>query len=88
MLMPLLFLWITPAVGVPFVAPFLVKSGGGASPNSAISDIYSSSILALSPGIGGPPWPGLFCLQSLAIWPAAPQLEQTILFVTFGLSGH
>lgn len=31
------------------------SSGGGASPNSAISDRYSSSIFALSPGVGGPP---------------------------------
>lgn len=63
-------------------------AGGGPSPNSAISDIYSSSILALSPAAGGPPRPGLFDLQSLAMCPAAPQLEHIMLFVTFGLSGH
>lgn len=38
--------------------------GGGPSPNSAISDIYSSSILALSPPAPtvapGPPKPGRF----------------------------
>lgn len=65
--MPVVFLCTPAVVCVPFVPPFLIKSGGGASPNSAISDIYSSSIFALSPGSGGPPAPGLFCLQSLAI---------------------
>lgn len=73
---------------VAVIGPFLVNSGGGPSPNSAISDMYSSSILALSPAAAGPPCPGRFCRQSLAICPAAPQLEHTILFVTFGLSGH
>lgn len=47
-------------VTVPFVPEFRMNSGGGASPSSAISDKYSSSILVLSPGIGGPPCPGRF----------------------------
>lgn len=75
-----------------FIAPipfcWVCWSGRGASPNSAISDMYSSSILALSPGTGGPPWPGRLDRQSRAMWPAAPQLEQTMLLVTLGLSGH
>ena len=50
--------------------------------------VTSSSILFLSPVALGPPAPGLFCRQSLAICPAPPQLEHTMLFVTFGLSGH
>lgn len=45
--------------------PFRIKSGGGPSPNSAISDRYSSSIFALLPAAWGPPNPGRFCLQSL-----------------------
>lgn len=50
------------ALGVPFCG-----SGGGPSPNSAIRDMYSSSILALSPGRGGPPWPGRLERQSRAM---------------------
>jgi len=52
------------------------------------TQVTSSSILFLSPVTLGPPAPGLFCRQSLAICPAPPQLEHTMLFVTFGLSGH
>jgi hypothetical protein len=73
---------------VDVVVSDLAASGGGPSPSSAISDMYSSSILALSPWAGGPPWPGRFWRQSRAMWPAAPQLEQTMLLVTLGLSGH
>ena len=42
-------------VVVVVVVSVLTASGGGASPSSAISDMYSSSILALSPWAGGPP---------------------------------
>lgn len=76
-------------------------SGGGPSPSSAIRDMYSSSILALSPAaaalmppVAAPPpeaaklAPRRLDRQSLAMWPAPPQLEQTMLLVTLGLSGH
>lgn len=71
----------------------VVLEGGGPSPNSAISDMYSSSIFVLSPETAAvaaatPPIPGRLERQSRAMWPAPPQLEQTMLFVTFGLSGH
>lgn len=59
--------------------------------NPTLTELFtSSSIFALSwrLGCGMGPAPGLFCLQSFAMWPAPPHEEQTMLFVTFGLSGH
>ena len=63
-----------------------VPGGAGPSPNSAIKDIYSSSIAFLEP----PEFhsPVFLPIQSLAIWPAPPQVVQTTLFVTLGLSSH
>lgn len=50
-----------PSVSLPFGA------GGGPSPSSAIKLRYSSSIFACELLFGGPPWPGRFALQSLAM---------------------
>lgn len=76
--------------------------GGGPSPSSAISDMYSWSILLPPPGPpapGRPPprstpfgeekrSPGRRCLQSSAIWPAPPHAVHVTLLVTLALSWH
>ena len=56
--------------------------GGGPSPNSAMRDMYSSSIAVL----GSFQPPPFLPIQSFAMWPVPPQVEQTTLLVTLGLS--
>lgn len=64
----------------------LAGGGAGPSPNSAIRDMYSSSIADLGPDSFHPP--DFLPKQSLAMWPIPPQDEHTTLLVTLGLSWH
>lgn len=76
-----------PIEGRPPPLPLEGGGGGGPSPNSAIKDMYSRSIL-LAFGFSKGAAPGRRPLQSEAMWPAPPQVVHMMLFVTLSLSWH